>query len=82
LPFLIANAFNLTAALLFLFLGINHIRWQEEKRDENLAEDEQNNPLPRFRVWIALNCLGQVMVLTQAIIFQANDCVFSTVSDC
>ena len=48
--------------------------------DDNLPQHEQNNPLPRFRLWIALNCICQAMVLLQSIIFEVNNCEFSSVA--
>lgn len=47
--------------------------------EDNLPQYEQNNPLPRFRWWISLNCICQAMVLVQSIVFEVNSCTFSSV---
>ena len=37
------------------------------------------NPLPQFQGWVALNFVGEVMMLIQSVIFQLNDCQFAEV---
>lgn len=79
MPFLIANAFTLAVALLFIVLGVSHIKWQEENLDQSLPSNYQNNPLPRFKIWLVVNFVGQFMVLIQATIYEINHCKFSSV---
>ena len=63
--------------LVFIVLGVSHVKSQESSYEESLSSAKANNPLPRFRVWILLNCIGQIMVLLQAVVFEVNDCRFS-----
>ena len=79
MPFLLANCISLVGALLFLGIAAKHKNYQEQRLDLNLSKDKQNNPLPRFQLWVAVNFLGQVMVLIESVIFQLNNCQFAVV---
>lgn len=35
--------------------------------------------MPRFKLWILFNCIGQLFVLAESILFEANHCVYSSV---
>ena len=74
MPFLISNSVSLVGAILFVFLGMKHSKYQEQRLDLTMSEDKMRNPLPRFQCWVGVNFMGQVMVLIESIIFQLNNC--------
>lgn len=75
---MVANSINFIASVIFISLGWKFHAQESSKYDLSI-HGAHNNPLPRFRIWIILNCLGQFLVLIESIVFEVNSCRFTKV---
>lgn len=81
-PILVENGVGILMSTIFITMGYKFIKNQEERiRAVMNAKDNQSdnvevgrNPLPAFKIWIGINCAGQVTSLLETIIFAANGC--------